>query len=110
MESRANQGDLCSQPGSGTERDCHADHQREIFMEATSPAKAPQETVETRNCHKQGAPALSHPVKHKAGPEKRETWKWRPMTGPQPQAGAVALPTLDDLETTGQPRAGSSTV
>ena len=85
------------------------DHQREIFMEATSPAKAPQETVETRNCHKQGAPALSHPVKHKAGPEKRETWKWRPMTGPQPQAGAVALPTLDDLETTGQPRAGSST-
>lgn len=88
MERRANQGDLCSQPRSGTERDCHADHQREIFTEATSPNKAPQETVETRNCHKQGAPALSHPVKPKAGPEKGDLEVEANDRAPTPSRGS----------------------
>lgn len=42
MERRASQGDLCSQPGSGTERDCHADHQREIFMEPPAQPRLPK--------------------------------------------------------------------
>lgn len=50
-ESQANQGDLCPQPGSGAGRDCHTDHQREIFTEATSPDKTAQEIARTCDCH-----------------------------------------------------------
>lgn len=66
-ESRANQGDLCSQPGSGAGRDCHTDHQRETFTEATSPAKTPQETTGTVTATNKMSWTCPAPGKPKAG-------------------------------------------
>lgn len=90
MGRQANQGDLCSRPGSGAERDCRADHQREMFTEAISPAETPQETAGTCNCHKQDVSALPHPQKAQNRVQKeRETWKRRlDDTAPTPSRGS----------------------
>lgn len=71
MESRANQGDLCSQPGSGAGRDCHTDHQRETFTETTSPAKTPQETAGTMTATDKMPWTFPAPGKPKAGAMER---------------------------------------